>query len=48
MCVFSEGGFSYCELYGLCVARVEDRVDGFGWVGDKVVDVEVGDEVGEF
>ena len=27
---------------------VEDKVGGFGWVGDEVVVVEVVDEVGKF
>ena len=41
--VLLEDLVSDLELYGLCVAGVEDGVDGFG----GVVDVEVSDEAGE-
>jgi hypothetical protein len=45
--VLLEGFGSDLELDGLGVAGEEDRVDCFGWVGDEVVGVEVGDEAGE-
>ena len=42
-----EGGLADVELNPCCVG-VEDRVVGLGWVRDKVVVVEVGDECVEF
>jgi hypothetical protein len=46
--VLLQGLVSDCELYGLSVAGIEDGVDGFGWIWDEVVVVEVRDQAGEF
>ena len=46
--VLFEDFISDSELYGLRVLGVEDGVDGLCWVRDKVVVVEVVDEVCEF
>lgn len=44
-----EGGGADVEVDLVVVcAGVEDGVVGFGWVGDEVVAVKVGDEVREF
>lgn len=44
-----EGGGANVEVDLVVVcAGVEDGVVGFGWVGDEVVAVEIGDEVREF
>ena len=46
--VLLKGLVSDCELYGLCVVGEENGIDCFCGIGDEVVVVEVGDEVGEF
>ena len=46
MFVLLKGLVSDCELYGSWMAGVEDGVDCFRGVGDQVVVMEVGDEVG--